>query len=64
MADPAAAAAALARHASAVATVRDFGRRSKAERVVLLVDLGDGEHAAMIEWRPGEPVELTEGDTM
>ncbi len=56
-------ATALARHATAVSTVRDFGRRAQAERVVLLVDLGDGDHAAMIEWRPGTPLELTEGET-
>ncbi len=57
------AAAALARHATALATVRDFGRRAQAERVVLLVDLGDGEEAAMVEWRAGAPLELTEGET-
>ena len=33
---------ALARHAEAVATVRAFAERSGAERVVLLVDPGDG----------------------
>ncbi len=51
------AAAALARHATALATVRDFGRRAQAERVVLLVDLGDGEEAAMVEWRAGAPLD-------
>ena len=56
-------AAVLARHASALATVRDFGRRARAERVVLLVDLGAGGAAAMIEWRPGAALELTEGET-
>ncbi len=38
-------AAALARHAVALATVRDFGRRAQAERVVALVDAGDGSTA-------------------
>ncbi len=56
-------AAALARHAVSLATVRDFGHRAKAERVVVLVDSGDGRTAAMIEWRPGAPLELTEDET-
>jgi len=56
-------AAALARHAVALATVRDFGHRAQAERVVALVDSGDGVHATMIEWLPGAPLELTEHET-
>ena len=56
-------AAVPARHAVALATVRDFGHRAQAERVVALVDAGDGEHAAMIEWQPGMPLELTEDET-
>jgi hypothetical protein len=51
---------ALERHAQAVATVRAFSERSRAERVVLLVDLG-GEHApAMIDCAPGGELELTD----
>jgi hypothetical protein len=55
--------AALARHAEAVATVRAFAARSGAERVVLVVDPGDGSTATMVEWVRGAPLELTEGDT-
>ncbi|HET8759375.1 MAG TPA: hypothetical protein VFM58_25375, partial [Solirubrobacteraceae bacterium] len=51
---------ALARHAEAVATVRAFAERSGAERVVLLVDPGDGTTAAMIDWARGA-IELTVG---
>ena len=56
-------AAVLARHASALATVREFGRRAEAERVVVLLDLGAGGEAAMVEWRPGAPLAVTEGET-
>ena len=56
-------AAVLARHASALATVREFGRRAEAERVVVLIDVGEGE-AAMVVWLPGDvPLEVTEGET-
>jgi hypothetical protein len=51
---------ALARHAEAVATVRAFGERSRAERVVLLVDGGDGDAATMLDWAAGA-LELTDG---
>jgi predicted ATP-grasp superfamily ATP-dependent carboligase len=44
--------AALARHEEAVATVRAFAKRSGAQRVVLLVDVGDGE-ATMLDCAPG-----------
>ena len=44
----------------AVATVRAFAERSGAERVVLLIDPGDGGEASMLEWMAGE-VELTDG---
>jgi hypothetical protein len=53
---------ALARHAEAVATVRAFGERSGAERVVLLVDPGDGTTATMIDWTRDGAIELTDGD--
>jgi hypothetical protein len=36
-----------------VATVRDFAERSQAQRVVALVDQGDGATAAMLEWDDG-----------
>jgi hypothetical protein len=51
-----------ARHHAAVATVRAWGRRAGARRVVALIDRGDGVHAAMVEWEPDGAVELTEGD--
>ena len=53
------AAAALARHAVAIATVREFAQRSGAHRVILLVDGGDGP-ATMLELAHGAPLELTE----
>jgi hypothetical protein len=54
--------AALARHGEAVATVRAFGERSGALRVVLLVDNGDGSAAAMLDYDAGGDIELTEGE--
>jgi hypothetical protein len=48
------------RQAEAVATVRAFAARSGAERVVLLVDPGDGSTATMLDWADGT-VELTDG---
>jgi hypothetical protein len=53
---------ALRRHAEAIATVRAFADRSGADRVVLLVDPGDGTTATMLECAPGGNLELTEGD--
>ena len=53
---------ALARHAEAVATVRAFAERSGAERVVLLVDPGDGSTATMLDCARGGTLELTDGD--
>jgi hypothetical protein len=52
---------ALTRHAEAIATVRAFAARSGAERVVLLVDPGDGTTATMLDWTGGT-LELTEGE--
>jgi hypothetical protein len=51
----------LARHAEAIATVRAFAERSGAERVVLLVDPGDGTTATMLECERGGTLELTDG---
>jgi hypothetical protein len=51
---------AVARHAEAVATVRAFAERSGAQRVVLLVDDGDGP-ATMLDCAPGGALELTDG---
>jgi hypothetical protein len=53
---------ALERHAEAIATVRAFAERSGAERVVLIVDPGDGTTATMLECGTGGTVELTEGE--
>jgi hypothetical protein len=44
----------------AVATIRSFTERSGAERVVLLVDAGNGDEATMLECTAGD-VELTSG---
>ena len=51
---------ALARHAEAAATVRAFAERSRAERVVLLVDSGPGTTATMLECAPDGTLELTD----
>jgi hypothetical protein len=53
------AAAALGRHAVAIATVREFAQRSGAHRVILLLDGGDGP-ATMLDLAHGAPLELTE----
>ena len=50
------------RYADAIATVRAFAERSGAERVVLLIDTGDGGTATMVEWSAGT-LELTIDDT-
>ena len=52
---------ALARHAEAIATVRAFAERSGAQRVVLLVDPGDGTTATMLDCAPDGALELTDG---
>jgi hypothetical protein len=49
----------LVRHAEAVATVRAFAARARAERVVLLLDAGGA--TVMLECELGGEVELTEG---
>jgi hypothetical protein len=51
----------LERHGEAVATVRAFAERSGALRVVLLVDVGDGNAATMLDWAAGT-LELTQTD--
>jgi hypothetical protein len=53
---------ALDRHAEAIATVRAFAERSGAERVVLLVDPGDGTTATMLDCGPGGALELIVGE--
>ena len=53
----------LTRHAAAIATVREFAERSGAERVVLLVDPGDGGEAAMIEAYGGTISVTAEGSS-
>jgi hypothetical protein len=45
----------------AVATVRAFAERARAERVVLLTDTGDGSEATMLEWNADGDVEVTDG---
>jgi hypothetical protein len=53
----------MTRHAAAIATVRAFAERSGAERVVLLVDPGDGGEAAMIEATGGAIAVTAEGSS-
>jgi hypothetical protein len=53
---------ALARHAEAVATVREFAERAGALRVVLLVDSGDGSAATMLDCGADGALELAEQD--
>jgi hypothetical protein len=52
---------ALARHGEAIATARAFQQRSGAQRVVLLLDRGDGE-ATMID--STDDTEVTESETI
>jgi len=52
---------ALGRHAVALASVREVAARAGAQRVVLLVDEGDGTIPTMVEWAEGGTFELTEG---
>jgi hypothetical protein len=51
---------AAARHAVALASVRELAVRSGAQRVVLLVDEGEQAETTMIEWVEGGTFELTE----
>jgi hypothetical protein len=51
---------AVGRHAVALASVRELGARSGAQRVVLLVDEGERAEATMIEWAEGGTFLLTE----
>jgi hypothetical protein len=53
----------LARHAAAVATVRTFAQAARAERVVVVLDVGEASEPALVEWAAGEPLRLTEGET-
>jgi hypothetical protein len=45
----------------AVATVRAFAERARAERVVLLADPGDGSDATMLDCSADGDVEVTDG---
>jgi hypothetical protein len=44
----------------AVATVRAFAERARAQRVVLLIDPGDGGGATMLDLAPDGAIELTD----
>ena len=44
-----------------MATVLAFGTRSSAEQVLVLLDSGEDGVPTMLEWRPGSPLELTDG---
>ena len=50
----------IARHAEAIATVRAFGERSGAERVVLLIDRGDEASPVMLDRAADGSIELTD----
>ena len=52
----------LARHGTAVATVRTFARASGATRVVLLLDRGEAEPPVLLELAAGESLQVTEGE--
>jgi hypothetical protein len=60
----AAAAEALARHAEAVATVRDYQQRTGAVRVVVLVDRGEDRTPLMLDCDDEQAVEITDGDAL
>ena len=45
-----------------LATVRDFTDRSGAQRVVIVLDRGDGASPPVIECEPGEPIAVSSGD--
>ena len=47
------------RHAVAVATLRAFGRESKALRVLVVADQGDSRQATMLEWDADDSVAIT-----
>jgi len=49
---------ALARHGEALATVRAFAERSRAQRVIVIVDQGDAHQPAMLDLAPDGTVEL------
>jgi hypothetical protein len=51
---------ALGRHAVALMSVREVAARAGAQRVVLLLDEGEGSEATMVEWAEGGTFELTE----
>jgi hypothetical protein len=59
--DPAALQA-LARHAEAIATVREFAERAGAERVTVLADRGDARQALMLEWAGDGSLELIDDE--
>ncbi len=52
--------AALERHSTAMATVVAFARGSGAQQVLVLADRGDDATPTLLEWRAGEPLELTD----
>jgi hypothetical protein len=53
----------IARHETALATVREFAERSGAVRVVVLLDTGDGRTATLVEAEPRGRLLLTTGET-
>lgn len=52
--------AALEHHSAAMATVVAFGKGSGAQQVLVLADRGDDVAPTLLEWRAGEPLELTD----
>jgi hypothetical protein len=55
---------ALARHGEAVATAREFARRSQALRVVLLIDRGEQAAPLMVDCDQLGEVEITDQDAV
>ena len=51
---------AIARHAEAIATVREFAARAGAERVIALVDRGEDHEPAMLECAGAGDIQLTD----
>lgn len=52
----------VARYDSALATLQVFAEHSLATRVAVLLDAGDGVTGTLLEYEPGEPPAITEGD--
>jgi hypothetical protein len=52
----------IARYDSVLATLQVFAEHSLATRVAVLLDAGDGVTSTLLEYEPGEPPAITEGE--